>query len=78
MNINPFVTGIEEAMKTITLNNEEVPKKENSTAQSRFERQSFQNLLSKNNSLRPRKSLLKMRSIKPLNIAPKFSTEKED
>ncbi|MBT7611344.1 MAG: hypothetical protein HN576_16410 [Bacteriovoracaceae bacterium] len=78
MNINPFVTGIEEAMKTITLNNEEVPKNENSTAQSRFERQSFQNLLSKNNSLRPRKSLLKMRSIKPLNIAPKFSTEKED
>jgi hypothetical protein len=65
-------------MKTTTLINEDATKNENSEEQVRIERRSFQNLLSKNNSLRPRKSLVKMRSIKPLNVAPRFSNEKED
>lgn len=66
-------------MKPITFINTDIQKNENSEEQNQAEQhRSFQIPTSKANSLRPRKSLVRMKSVKPLNVAPRFLTEKED
>ena len=65
-------------MKTIALIKDHTLNNESSEQQSRLENRSFQIPASKANSLRPSKSLVRMKSVKPLNVAPRFVTEKED
>lgn len=64
-------------MKTLTQKNDINEKEELSSESSRLDRRSFTSLASKI-SMRPTRSLVRMKSVKPLNIAPRFAKKKED